>query len=225
MKLLPSNNKGVALVTSLMLTLITLGIIMALFYVMIRSIRISASVKRYRNVTEATYGGGELMAFGVIGDAFKNMSSAGGMANSLASTYGNINLSLLASNDCFKQKLTAPASHWTACSALQKSMELTTIKSAPDLTFLLKGTSNSQNYKVYAKVVDTSTGNTDTSSSALLNADDKEGLLSGSGTAYNKTGTGGVPIQHVPYGYRIEVQGEKEANAVETSNVTILYEY
>ena len=225
MKLILSNNKGIALVTSLMLTMITLGIIMALFYVITQSIKISAATKRYRNVTEAAYGGGELMAFDIIGNAFKNVSSAGGMSNSLVSTYSNINLSVSASNDCFKQKMLSPVSNWTNCSSPQKSMELSTIKSSPDLTFLLKGTSNNQNYKVYAKIVDTSSGNTDTASSSMISASDSGGLLSGSGSAYNKTGAGGVPIQHIPFGYRIEVQGEKETNAIEKSNVSVLYSY
>lgn len=225
MKLILSNNKGIALVTSLMLTMITIGIVMAMFYIMTQSIKISAATKRYRNVTEATYGGGELMAFDIIGNAWKNFSSSGGMSNGLVSTYGNINLAVTAPNDCLTQKLSSPSSNWSNCSVSQKSMELSTIKSSPDLTFLLKGTSSSQHYKVYAKIVDTSSGNTDTASSAMINSSDSDGLLSGSGTAYNKTGTGGVPIQHIPFGYRIEVQGEKETNSLEKSNVMVLYAY
>jgi hypothetical protein len=34
-----------------------------------------------------------------------------------------------------------------------------------------------------------------------------------------------VPVQHIPFGYRIEVQGEKETNAIEKANVTVLYAY
>lgn len=225
MKLILRNNKGIALVTSLMLTMITLGIVMALFYVITQSIKISSATKRYRNVTEAAYGGGELMAFDIIGNAWKNYSSAGGALNKLASTYSNINLSASASNDCFTQKLSSPISNWTNCSSPQKSMDISSIRSSPDLTFLLKGTSSNQNYKVYAKIVDTSSGNTDTASSAMLSISDKDGLLSGSGTAYNKTGAGNVNIQHVPFGYRIEIQGEKETDAIEKSNVTVLYAF
>lgn len=224
MKSILSNNRGVALITSLMLTMITLGIVMALFYIITQSIKVSAATKRFRNVTEATYGGGELMAFDIIGNAFKNQSSAGGMANQLVSTYSNIGLAVSIPNDCFKEKISSPVSSWSSCTTTQKSMELASIKSSPDLTFLLKGTSVGQNYKVFAKIVDTSSGNTDTASSAMLNTSDSEGLLSGSGSAYNKTG-GGIPLQHIPFGYRIEVQGEKETNAIEKSNVTIMYAY
>ncbi len=164
------------------------------------------------------------MALGVVGNAWKNISSAEGMSNRLESTYGNINLSVTASNDCFTQKLRSPTSKWHKCSQTQQSVEISTIKSSPDLTFLLKGTSNNNNYKVYAKIVDTSSGNTDTASSSMINTSDSDGLLSGSGSAYNKTG-GSIPIQHKPFGYRIEVLGENETNAVERTNVTVLYAY
>jgi hypothetical protein len=225
MKKTLSNNKGIALVTSLMLTLITMGIVMGLFYVLTQSIKSSAATKRYRNATEAAYGGSELMAFDIIGNAWKNFSSAGGVSNTLVGMYGNVNLAVVASNACLTQKLSSPAANWSNCSALQKSLDLTTIKSSPDLTFLLKGTTSGQHYKVFAKIVDTSSGNTDTAGSSMLNANDSAGLLSASGSAYNKFGGGSVPIQHIPYSYRIDVQGEKELNSMEKSNVTVLYAY
>jgi hypothetical protein len=225
MKSIISNNKGIALVTSLLFTMITVGIILALFYVITQSIKISAATKRYRNVTEAAYGGGELMALDVIGNAWKNVDSANGISNSLVSMYGNIGLSVSASDDCIKQKLSYPTAYWTDCTAPQKSTELSAIRTSPDLTFLLKGVSTGKNYKLYAKIVDTTPGNTDTTLSSLLTADDSDGLLSASGSAYNKTGAGGVPVQHIPFGYRIEVQGEKETNAIEKANVTVLYAY
>jgi len=225
MKRILSNNDGIALITALMLTLVSLGIIMALMYILNQSMHISAATKRYRNVTEATYGGGELMAFDVIGNAWKNYSSSGGLSSGLVSTYGNVNLAVAASDACMKQKLSSPASNWSNCSTPQKSMDISTIKTSPDLTFLLKGTVSAQNYKVFAKIVDTTSGNTDNASSSMLNSLDSEGLLSGAGSSYNKTGAGGVPIQHIPYGYRIEVQGEKETNALEKSNVTVMYAY
>lgn len=224
MKRIMSNNKGVALITSLMFTLIILGIIMALFYMIAQSIKVSAASKRYRNVTEATYGGAELVAFELIGTAWKNYSSAGGAASKLVSTYGNVNLAVTVPNDCLIQKLSSPTSSWTNCTAQQKTMELSSIKAAPDLSFLLKGTATGQHYKVYAKIVDTSAGNTDTGA-LITDTGDAGGLMAASGTAYSKTGASQVQMMHIPYGYRIEVQGEPEANLREKSNVTVLYAY
>lgn len=224
MKSILSNNKGVALVTALMLTLITMGIVMALFYLITQSIKISAATKRYRNVTEATYGGAELVAFDLIGAAWKNYSSSGGMSTKLVNSYANVNLAVPVSNDCLAQKLSSPTSRWTNCSAQQKDMQLSAIRGTPDLTFLLKGAATGQHYKVYAKIVDTSSGNTDTSA-LISNASDGEGLISASGSSYSKAGGSQVSMVHIPYGYRIEVQGQPQANLNEKSNVTMLYAY
>lgn len=219
-----SNNKGVALVTSLMLTLISMGIIMALLYMITQSIKVSAASKRYRNATEATYGGAELVAFELIGTAWKNYSSAGGAASKLVANYGNVDLAVPVANACLTQKLSSPASSWTSCTSQQKSMDISSIKTAPDMSFLLKGTNSGQHYKVFAKIVDTTSGNTDTSS-LITNTSDKEGLISASGSSYSKTGASQVSMMHIPYSYRIEVQGQPEVNSLEKSNVTMLYAY
>ncbi|MDA8429292.1 MAG: pilus assembly PilX N-terminal domain-containing protein [Geobacteraceae bacterium] len=228
MKLIVSNNKGIALVTSLMLTLVILGIVMALFYVLTQSMKISAATKRYQSVTEATYGGSEFMAFDLIGNAWKNYSSAGGMSSQLVNSYGNINLAVSTSDDCLRQKLSSPTTNWTKCSAAQKSMDIASIKTSPDMTFLLKGAATGQHYKVYAKILEATAGNTDTSAGSMLTAADSGGFDDASGVAYQTPytgGGGGAAIKQIPYTYRIDVQGEKETNPMEKSNVSVLYAY
>ena len=218
------NNKGMALVTSLMLTLITLGIIMSMLYIITQATKISGVTKKYHNVTEAAFGGGELVANDLIGLAWKNYSSVNGMGNQLTSAYGTIGLVMSATDPCFKQKLSTATANWS--STCSKSLDLDSIKSKPDLSFLLKGTLPGSNYKVYAKIVDTTAGNTDTASSTLLNSSDiASGLVGASGSAYNRSGAGTIAIQHIPYVYRLEIQGEKEINPLEKSNVSVLYAY
>lgn len=221
MKVMLKNNKGVALVTSLMLTLISLGIVMALFYIITQSIKISAANKRYTSVKEAAYGGGELMAFDVLATAWTNYAT--GVASSLVSKFGNVDLSVSISDECMRQKMSSAPANWTACSSGQKSLDLPSIKSSPDLSFLLKGASVAQHYKVFAKIVDTSAGNTDPVASSIETGA-AEDLITASGSAYSRD-AGGVPVMHVPYSYRIEVQSEKESNPMEKSNVTVLYAY
>jgi len=51
------NEKGIALVTSLLLTLIAVGIIMMLMTTVITGLKTSAANKRYKNVVQAAYGG------------------------------------------------------------------------------------------------------------------------------------------------------------------------
>lgn len=48
--------------------------------------------------------------------------------------------------------------------------------------------------------------------------------MAGGGSSYSKSG-GSIKVQHIPYSYRIEVQGEKDNNPIEKSNVTVLYAY
>jgi len=226
MKSILRNNKGMALVTALMLTMITLGIIMSMLYMITQATKISGATKKYHNVTEAAFGGGELLANDVIGMAWKNYSSAGGVGSQLNALYGSVGLSMQTSDPCFKQKLSSASANWAACTPAQKSVDLPSIKGTPDLSFVLKGTATGTNYKVYAKIVDTTAGNTDTASSSLLNASDAAtGLVGAAGSAYNRTGGGTIAIQHIPFVYRLEIQGEKEINPSEKSNVSVLYAY
>jgi hypothetical protein len=101
------------------------------------------------------------------------------------------------------------------------------VKTNADLSFLLKGSSAGTNYKVYAKIVDTSAGNTDVASANMLNNSDLTGLVAASGSSYSRTGGTGsiVTMQHIPFVYRLEVQGEKEVNPSDKANVTVLYAY
>ena len=50
-----NNNKGIALITALMLTLITLVIILSVFFVMTNNIKSSAATKAYNAVNEIEF--------------------------------------------------------------------------------------------------------------------------------------------------------------------------
>ena len=74
MKLL-CNQKGIALVTSLMLTLISLTLVMFLMYMITSSVKLSGANKRYKTALEASYGGVDIVANEVMPQLFSNMSS------------------------------------------------------------------------------------------------------------------------------------------------------
>ena len=219
MKKLLNNNKGIALITSLMFTMICLVLVMSVLYFVTQSIRISSATKRYKNSLEATYGGSEVVAFEVIDKAFKNFSTF-----SKTNMFENIALNLN-NSACFKQKMELSPSDWNLCSVDEKDLSIRKIKTAPDMTFNLRGQSLSSYYKVYSKIVDTSPGNTDTTNLMKTSPEDSGGLMSASGAAYPKSGGGGINMQHVPFSYRIEVQGESAQNDQEKANVTVLYAY
>jgi len=53
------------------------------------------------------------------------------------------------------------------------------------------------------------------------NSDVSSFVLEGGGT----TEPGAVTVPHYPYVYRLEVQGEREQNATEKANLSVMYAY
>ena len=227
-----NNEKGIALVTTLMLTLIALAMTLLLLYIATQNTTLSGSQKRYRNSLQASYGGVGVITDEVIPLLFKDYSSTGAFTitkNAMTAKFSNIGLTVISSDSCLSQKLGMPTSNWASCSAAQQSSSLASIKSSPDITFVLKGATDATGYRVYTKIVETMAGNTDTSANAIVKSADVlngSSLLSGTGAAYNAaTGTGGVRVEHIPVKYHIEVQGERATNTAEKSNLSVLYAY
>lgn len=217
MKLL-GNEKGVALVTSLLLTLIALGIIMVLMYSVIANIQTSAASKRYKNVVEAAYGGVSLS----VNEFIPNLNSAifgnysSGVSDLLTKYADADKIKLdIASMECLRSKLDNATANWgSSCS---KTMDP---KDNPDMTFVLKssltGLSSNPGFKVYTKIVGTPVkGNTDKA--------DKPNLRKGENVIESAEIEGtGVTI---PTTYRLEVMAEQEANPREKANISVLYAY
>lgn len=198
-----ANQKGMALVTALMMTMICLAIVMALFYLVGRGIEISASQKRYRTALEASYGGAEVVLKDVIPLVFQGYSS-----NSIHTQFSDIDMQFPSGTDCLQEKLNLPTSQWSSSCSQTLSP-----KSSSDITFELKAAGvGAAPFTVYSKIVDTIQGNSDTS-----------GLqLEGAGVAEPSPV---ITPQHFPYIYRVEVQGERSVNATERANLSVLYAY
>jgi hypothetical protein len=197
------NEKGIALITSLLLTLISLAIVMAVMYLITQGVQLSASHKRYRTYLEASYGGVETMTKIVIPAAFQDTDNAPTnlLLGSSFSSYAG----------CFQTKLNNPRSSWAGMGCGANALDPS---STPDVTFTLQGPPLQPNYTVFAKIVDTAPGNSDNSGTEMIE--------SGSGVAY--TGSGVSPM-HIPATYRIEVQGQKQTNTKEKARLTVLYAY
>ncbi len=199
------NEDGIALVTALLLTLISLTVAMAVLYLISQGIATSSAQKRYQSSLEAAHGGVEFFSKEIVPRLMQGESSG-----ALTSSFSGINLAIPASG-CLSQKLDKLPSQWTSCSGSALTSDP---KQAPDITFTLMGTAVGNNYKIYSKIVDTTPGNSDPSGIDYLD--------SGSGV----TGTSsGVSPKHVPGMYRIEVQGEKEVNPNERALLSVLYAY
>jgi hypothetical protein len=199
------NTKGVALVTSLMLTLISLTIIMALMYMITQSTQVSGASKRYKTALDAGYGGSELFTKDILPFLLENFENTN-VATDLNTAYSTTNSQLLVSLNCLQSKLTLPSSMWpSGCSNIAEP------KKDADLTFQLSATAGAP-YTIYSKIIETMLGNTDMS-----------GLqLEGAGVAEAQSG---ITPQHFPYMYRLEVQGERSTGATEQANIEVLYAY
>jgi hypothetical protein len=202
MKLL-TNQNGIALITTLMLTLISMAIVMAMLYLVGQGVQISSSQKRYRTALEASYGGAEVVLKDVVPLIFQGYSSA-----KIHNQFAEVDMEFPSGNSCFKQKLNLPTSQWSSsCSQTLNS------KVAPDISFTLPATgTGTVPFTVFTKIVDTILGNSDTS-----------GLqLEGAGVA---EASSVITPQHFPFVYRLEVQAERSTKATEQANLSVLYAY
>ncbi len=214
------NEKGIALVTALMLTMITLVISMVMLYLVIQNTQLSGAQKRYKNALDAAVGGVEIMTMDALPYllGFAVDPSATALSTS-ATTYFTSNLTTVmpnlmsaqsgVSDKCMQEKLTS--STWPDCPAASSTV---TAKDSPDVTFVLQsqlpGVASGAGFKVYSKIVSTTPGTSDMSGRNL------EG-----------TSTTQAPAQDVgaPYLYRIEVSSERTSNPNERANLSVLYAY
>jgi hypothetical protein len=214
------NEDGIALVTSLMLTLITLTIIVSLLYMVTGGLQRSGANKRYKTALEASYGGANIVMKDFIPLILQNLTlPAATFTTSMQTAYQNQNVnagavlvfpsSMSQWQTCLNKKLTTSTQNWgAACSSNSSTLNPT---SSPDFQLNLPGTGGTT-FTVYSKIVDTVTGNTDISG---VN-------LQGGGVTESSSY---IAPQHNPYIYRIEVQAERQQNPLEKSELSVLYGY
>lgn len=218
-----NNNKGIALITALMFTLLSLGIIMLLLHMVTQGTKLTGAQKRYKTAVEASYGAVDLVAKDIVPQMFNNFSTATSLPN-LAASFSSLSMTLPAAN-CLQQKRTLPTALWDTgvCTASTK----TTIPNiSPDITFSLPSTTGQTGYTVYTKIVDTRCGGDTTIGQLCTNSTENppgtEGLSAGSGVT---SSSGPITPQHLPAYYRIDVQAERTSNPKEKSALSLLYAY
>lgn len=194
------NQRGIALLTALMFTLIALAIVMAAMYLVTQGIQVSAANKRYKNALEAAQGGAELFTGNVIPQGLGGYPYAALTSDLAALSFKPYTTSL-------KQKLVNPTSN------VAKDPTI-----LPDATFTLKGSPAVPSFNVYTKIVNTVPGNSDTSG--------EDQLDSIAGVAYANNGGGSaVNPMHIPSQYMIEIEGQKQNNPKEKAKLSVLYAY
>lgn len=205
---------GIALITALMMTLISLTIIMAVMSVVTQNIQSVGGTKRFKSALEASYGGSELVLKQILPALLDNTMTTD--FTLLTASYPNNSACNIAT------KLNSTQEAWNAACNLSDDPKV-----MPDVTFQLPASSGTT-YTVYAKIVDTlMVGNTDRS----VGGDGSGGVGEITGGVVNMSigggggGGGSVSVKHIPYVYRVEVQAERSVNAVEKANLSVLYAY
>ena len=205
------NQDGIALITALMFTLLSLGMIMLLLYYVLAGTRMSASHKRYRNSMEAAYGGTDLVTKTIL-PRLLVFNSYSGQKNSLLSEFsGELGLSFPSASPALKTKLSTATASWPSNVSATPNP-----KDAPDITLLLKGATATGKFKVYTKIVDTVPG------VGLLDATNIDYLDGGLGVAGSSSSTATLRTPNI---YSIEVLGESAANPQEKAALSVLYAY
>lgn len=214
------NEKGIALVTVLVLSLIALAIISTLVYLVIQGTRFSGFFKRYETAREAAYGGGEIVAAliknrGQLSITGLTLSSSStGSGGFLSCNCGDPDVAGDNTPDtCLCRKLCDPTSDWVSAGC-DNTFDPT---NNPDIQFDLPADPlnplSSPIYQVSAKIVDTTKGYTD------LSGED----LGGTCVACSDPTLKGPPA---PYLYRIEINAQdQDPTKTERGRLSILYAY
>lgn len=236
MKRVYDNERGIALVLALILSLVVLAAVSALVYLVTQGSTMSGYQKRYETALEAAKGAVNIVATGILPNAIVytigQSQPLSTTQNNLQTTYAPLGLSFSGPNiittaACLNAKLTLPeytgaTDNWKTvgnCTADMKSPYITSLTSAnpnenstvlADMSFVLQGLTASQNYIVYAKIVDTTIGNTDTSG---LN-------LQGQGVVSNN---GMITPPPVNYLYKVEILAQRQNNPDERAYLSAHY--
>lgn len=209
------NEDGIALLTALMFTMLSLGMIMMLLYYVTAGTRMSGAQKRYKSSLEASYGGTEFVTKTIIPRLFNNYS--GGKTSLLTDFGSTLGLQMsgvggTSTAAVLNAKLALATKDWGE----GISRRSTDPKTMPDFVFTLQGQTATNNYKVYTKIVDTVAG------VGMLDTSGIDYLDGGLGVAGTSSST---KTPRSPNIYSLEVQGEAAVNPVERAGVSVLYAY
>lgn len=201
------NNRGIALVTVLVLSAIALIMMTGLIYIVTVGTQVSGIEKRYKTALEAAVGGADV--------ALKVIAARGNNPfDTSVTTLLNFNRYNV---DCLLDKMRnatykGSTFNWPNCSSFQSQATSYSIDPSEnpvrsyDLSFDLGS------YRVYAKIVDTVEGN----------SGGDEGLIKGGVVESNP---GEVAVMSIPYLYTIEILSQRIDNPSERAKLSVLYEY
>lgn len=207
------NDKGIALVMVLVITLIGLAVVSMLLYVVTAGTRSSGGYRFLRTADDVAVGGTEI--------ATEFIKNRGLPAANLLNT-GGLYVTL---SSCLQDKLMqARGAHflspqWNSCTTAQQPPDLMlNADKSPDLQYDTTNVAGLPQYTVFVKIVDTVEGNS--SNGGLVTGG---GSLGGEGVVAATTGLISPP--HNPYLYRVEVEARNKERTAERALYSGLYVY
>jgi hypothetical protein len=195
------NNKGIALVLVMILSLISLAIMSGLIYMVTSGTQVSGIGKRYSTALEAGKSGRDVV--------YQVMSARGNPFTAAEAT--DIFFSITDPGTCLPQKLNFATNTWAGFGC-DSSIDIITDPPDADTYDMILQLGNNPAYTVYTKIVDTVVGN----------SGKDEGLLK---TGVVISNPGEVAVGKIPYLYTIEIVAENATNPMERSRLSLLYQY
>ncbi len=204
--------KGIALVTVLIVISISAGIFAAIMYYAMSGTEISGIQRKYQSSKEASIGAIDIVTKDILPRVLTG-SNLSGVVSGLA-ILPDIVPSVTASSAkdvCFQTKLTSLTGSWPGGTC--DSNPDATVNS--DIVFNLKGVAGSTRpFVVSMKIIDTVPGNSDKSGTVLE---------LGTGTVDNASGM--ISVQHFPYLYTLMTDARPQNSTTERANIEVLYAY
>ncbi|RJQ49873.1 MAG: hypothetical protein C4538_01355 [Nitrospiraceae bacterium] len=198
------DNRGIALVMVLILSLISLVFMSGLIYMVTSGTQVSGIEKRYKTALEAGKSGRDIV--------YQVLSSRGETTSLKTDLESNsIPFAITAPGNCLTQKLNTATGDWdTSCSS---SLNMVTYPTPDPSTYDMIFTLGSgPAYSVYSKIVDTVLGNSGNDEELI-----KTGVVI--------TNPGDVTVMNIPYLYTIEIDAKNINNPIEQAKYSILYQY
>jgi hypothetical protein len=202
------NERGMALVMVMLMSLIGLVIVSSLLFMLTLGSQTSGAHGFYRTADEAAIGGIEISTRFLDNRGTLNVSNWNPLP-----TFQN--------QACLQDKLNVlrgttwdpTTSDWANCAIApiqDVSMDAT---SSPDVSFSLKDLLGGE-YAVFTKIVDTVPGNSDVS-----------GVMQNGTLDPGGSGAGVITPALIPYLYRVEVQAQNKDSPRERARYSVLYAY
>ena len=198
-------DRGVALISALIVVSVAAGIFAAIMYYAMTGSEISGLQRKYQSSKEASLGAIDVLTKDILPRVISGEELSAAVTGMTVHDILPTIQADAARNACFRSKLTSITSAWAGGTC--DSGSDATVNS--DIIFNLKSTSTSTRpFVVSMKIIDTVSGNSDTSG-IVLEVDEKEL----------------AKMQHFPFLYTIAADARPQNSTTERANIEVLYAY